>query len=841
MSMTGPFTSPIQPDSPWPTFRHDQRNSGHSTLPAIYKGDKPWAFQTAKGVFSTPVIDGQGIIYIGSGDHYFYALHSDGTVKWKYKTGEIIDSAAALGRLDPQTGETVTFISGDGFMYHFRTGDVPTVDERLVWKFEAQPRPGVSFNRWFEGNVAIGPDGILYAGNTNFNYYAIHPDGSLKWTYSTGSNNWSQAAFGEDGTIFWGSVDTFIRAVSPAGNERWRRRTLGFIAASVALGSDGAVYLGTFDSNLYALEPATGRVRWKFPTFDHIYSSAALGADAAGNTNAIYFGSADGNLYAVHPDGKLFWRYDTGAPIRSSPAIGLAPNGQEIIYFGCGNGRLYALNAADGSLRWAYDTTPEDPELKDRNDLNGSPALGHKGVYIGGEHGYICYVPYDYPLHAQDDPRCSSPGAERTAIELPHDFTGLHFVSPGGNASPVFPAQLNAATQITLRLVVRRGGKTLPARLYNNPIFRPQDALQATVQPAFPFDLEHSADGKYIYLRPHGFLKPGQIYTLTVGGRYYTGGWRIGNLSLGGRFAGRFERTFRFQVQEPALPALPLPITPHENTALVWTRLAAPLPTMLPSLNQLGFDYIYWIIGAVEMTPPDSAGQGKCILWAIGAKQAADSTLAVDPASDFTLPFSGCYQGSDFILSNRRFKMAITGIPIPFNLFELRGQLGADLVVKPGATTFADARVLSIPNFGPYLVIAGLANNWWEKLLVAGTYITRPYPADGVANKAPSGITLERLDYQPPTARQDGWVRAIFHLEPGASYPLSQHRAGLLLVDPERSEAVPLDYHANLLAQAAEDGNLHSIHLIIPKGTGLPPRLRAYVMLDVFPFHQQEL
>ncbi len=845
MSETLPFTVPFQPGSPWPTFRHDHRNSGRSALPVIYRGDRPWAFRTGKGIFSTPVIDRQGTIYVGSGDHIFYALHPDGTVKWKYKTGEIIDSAAALCHFDPHTGDTVTFISGDGFMYHFRTGDdiageFQAADKRLVWKFEAEPRPGLSFNRWFEGNVAVGPDGTLYAGNTNFNYYAIHSDGSLKWAYSTGSNNWSQAAFGDDGTIYWGSVDTFIRAVSSAGEERWRRRTLGFIAASAAIGSDGAVYIGSFDSHLYALEPDTGRVRWKFPVQDHIYSSAALGADVSGSTTAIYFGSADGNLYALRPDGKLLWKYDTGAPVRSSPAIGLAPDGSEIIYFGCGNGRLYALNAADGSLRWAYDTTPDDPELKDRNDLNGSPALGRTGVYIGGEHGFVCYVPYDFPLHAKDDLRCYYPGPESPA-ELPPDFTGLYFVSPGGNASPDFPSQLDAAAQIAMRLVVRRNGETLPARLYNNPLFRPPNALLATVHPTFPFDLEHSADGKYIYLRPDGFLKPGEHYRLTVSGRYYTGGWRIGNLNLGGKYAGSFEQSFQFQVREHSSSAFPLKVSPRETTALVWTRLAAPLPTMLPSLNQLGFDYIYWIIGAVELTLPDPAGQSKCILWAIGARQAEDGSLVVDSASDFTLPLSGRYQGSDFILSNRSFKMAITGIPIPFNLFELRGRLGPDLIVQPGATTFADARALAIPKFGPYLVIAGLANNWWEKLLVAGTYITRPYPAGGLANKTPTGISVERLGYQPPTSRSDGWVRATFRLEPGASYSITRHRAGILLVDTERVEAVSLDYHANLLAQATEGGNLHSIRLLIPKGTRLPPRLRAYVMLDVFPFYQQAL
>jgi hypothetical protein len=138
-------------------------------------------------------------------------------------------------------------------------------------------------------------------------------------------------------------------------------------------------------------------------------------------------------------------------------------------------------------------------------------------------------------------------------------------------------------------------------------------------------------------------------------------------------------------------------------------------------------------------------------------------------------------------------------------------------------------------------VIAGLANNWWEKLLVAGTYITRPYPPEGTANKPPAGITLERFGYQPPTSRLDGWARATFQLEPGASYPLSQHRPGILLVDMDKIEAVSLDYHKNLLAQSAEDGNLRSERLMIPKSASMPKRLQAFVMLDVYPFYQQLL
>jgi outer membrane protein assembly factor BamB len=56
------------------------------------------------------------MIYFRSADHYFYALNPDGSLNWKYQTGEIIDSAGAL------TPDAVTFISGDGYMYHYRTG-----------------------------------------------------------------------------------------------------------------------------------------------------------------------------------------------------------------------------------------------------------------------------------------------------------------------------------------------------------------------------------------------------------------------------------------------------------------------------------------------------------------------------------------------------------------------------------------------------------------------------------------------------------------------------------------------------------------------------------------------
>ena len=169
----------LDSSSPWPLFRRDRRNTGRYASPAEFPGGQPWAFPTGKGIFSTPVIDQDETIYFGSADHNFYALNADGTLKWQFATGEIIDSAAALACFDPeQTTRSLVFASGDGGLYRL---DLHGDSYRLAWKFEAEARPEVSFNRWFEGNVAVGPDGTLYAGNTNFTYYAITPAGELKW------------------------------------------------------------------------------------------------------------------------------------------------------------------------------------------------------------------------------------------------------------------------------------------------------------------------------------------------------------------------------------------------------------------------------------------------------------------------------------------------------------------------------------------------------------------------------------------------------------------------------------------------------------------------------------
>jgi len=84
---------PTERGAPWPSMRHDRFNTGRSPIRARYHpGDRPWAFVTGKGVFSTPVVGRRETVYAGSADTRFYALR-DGRPRWRFRTGGKIGRA----------------------------------------------------------------------------------------------------------------------------------------------------------------------------------------------------------------------------------------------------------------------------------------------------------------------------------------------------------------------------------------------------------------------------------------------------------------------------------------------------------------------------------------------------------------------------------------------------------------------------------------------------------------------------------------------------------------------------------------------------------------------------
>ncbi|MBI4812845.1 MAG: PQQ-binding-like beta-propeller repeat protein, partial [Methanobacterium sp.] len=227
----------------------------------------------------------------------------------------------------------------------------------------------------------IGSDGTIYIGSTDGKLYALNPDGSVKWTYTTGDKACG-IAIGSDGTIYVsGGYDNSLHALNPDGTLKWKYKTRGNILGTPTVGFDGTIYVGSCDSNLYALNP-DGTLKWNYTTENLIYGLG--GGPAIGSDGTIYVecGGDFGKLYALNPDGTLQWYYTIGGNLDGSPTI----SADGAIYVGGTNGAFYALNP-DGTLKWKYSNGGSSYEY---DTMIHSSSIGpDRTIYFGCNNGYL--------------------------------------------------------------------------------------------------------------------------------------------------------------------------------------------------------------------------------------------------------------------------------------------------------------------------------------------------------------------------------------------------------------------------------------------------------------------
>ena len=81
----------------WPIFHHDLTHTGYSTSTVPLTNQLLWSYPTVNSVdYSSPAVI-NGVVYVGSDDHYVYALNAaTGAYIWSYKTGGSVDSSPAV-------------------------------------------------------------------------------------------------------------------------------------------------------------------------------------------------------------------------------------------------------------------------------------------------------------------------------------------------------------------------------------------------------------------------------------------------------------------------------------------------------------------------------------------------------------------------------------------------------------------------------------------------------------------------------------------------------------------------------------------------------------------------
>ncbi len=140
----------------------------------INTGKRKWSFGNIRGgfgSFSSPT-ESEGIIYYGANNNNLYALNAiDGTLKWEFGTGDIIDSS-------PIIDQGVVFIySRDSYVY--------AIDKKTgLQKWKTAIAKNASYTFAFLDSSPIVVDDILYIVGLDGTLYALNAkNGTELWKY----------------------------------------------------------------------------------------------------------------------------------------------------------------------------------------------------------------------------------------------------------------------------------------------------------------------------------------------------------------------------------------------------------------------------------------------------------------------------------------------------------------------------------------------------------------------------------------------------------------------------------------------------------------------------------
>ncbi|NUN24973.1 MAG: PQQ-binding-like beta-propeller repeat protein, partial [Candidatus Jettenia caeni] len=157
MSSISPISPLYAQDIPnnFPMFKYNLQRTGRVPFAGPSDNSLKWSISTAGEIWSSPVVNTEGVVYIGSTDGSLLAITPKGKVMWAFKAA----------------------------------------DEIFV-------------------TPAIGTDGTIYFGSADGRFCAVHPDGKLKWKFQTKGAIHSSPVIDKKGTVYFGSYDGKLYAIA---------------------------------------------------------------------------------------------------------------------------------------------------------------------------------------------------------------------------------------------------------------------------------------------------------------------------------------------------------------------------------------------------------------------------------------------------------------------------------------------------------------------------------------------------------------------------------------------------------------------------------------------------
>lgn len=245
-----------------------------------YKGTLKWKTSEVDAFISTPAVS-DGMLYVGSfADDSLCAFRvSDGGLVWRFVAGDYVNSSPVVA------GDTVYVGSDDHYLYALNAAT-----GTLKWKFLC------SGSESYDGLSAspVVVNGTVYVTSYDGNVYALNAQtGERIWNHTTAHLSSTIASPSYSNGVIYQSADKKLFALNAStGDELWQFMSTLHIQSSPAVAA-GVVYIGGNDGILSALNASSGVQIWQYNLGSSIIASASI-ADCV-----IYVGARNGSLYAI--------------------------------------------------------------------------------------------------------------------------------------------------------------------------------------------------------------------------------------------------------------------------------------------------------------------------------------------------------------------------------------------------------------------------------------------------------------------------------------------------------------------------------------------------------------
>lgn len=363
-------------DSPWSMIKHDLQGTGRSPYVGPKTANIIWTMDLEYGVFSGPVIDLDGNLYVGTNTwlpqdttNYFYSVYADGMIRWTFFTGETFSpNSGFLIGID----STIYFASQGGFVYAVDTDGI------LNWKHDY----GMNI---FSHVINIDKDSSIYFTSADEYLYSIYKhDGEIRWKKKyDGGFGASSPIFSPDGeTIYIAGHDNFLYALNLDGSLKWRF-SHGPVSVIPLVDNDGNTYvIGKVDSvGLHSISP-DGEIRWSYNFANWIAGRSLLLCAAMDKNGNIYFPAPTQQkekIISLDYYGIFRWEYAFEQPDEQI-AVPLICDAEGTVYCGSTWGYYYYAISSEGELLWKL---PLNGYQVDNSGAIGSDGTLYIGTHLG--------------------------------------------------------------------------------------------------------------------------------------------------------------------------------------------------------------------------------------------------------------------------------------------------------------------------------------------------------------------------------------------------------------------------------------------------------------------------